>query len=185
MEWITSIDFAILDGIQKLMRCEFWDAVMKILSYLGEAGAVWIILGIVLLFFRKTRVAGIAVLASVALCFISGELIIKNIVARPRPFQEHQIVMNIRPPHGFSFPSAHSSLSFSAATCLTVYFRKFGIPALVLAALIAFSRLYNFVHYPSDVICGIILGILCALFVCWAIRKTGIENRLGAKKHQN
>ena len=160
MEWITSIDFAILDGIQKLMRCEFWDAVMKVLSYLGEAGAVWIILGIVLLFFRKTR-------------------------ARPRPFQEHQIVMNIRPPHGFSFPSAHSSLSFSAATCLTVYFRKLGIPALVLAALIAFSRLYNFVHYPSDVICGIILGILCALFVCWAIRKTGIENRLGAKKHQN
>lgn len=63
MEWITSIDFAILDGIQKLMRCEFWDAVMKVLSYLGEAGAVWIILGIVLLFFRKTRVAGIAVLA--------------------------------------------------------------------------------------------------------------------------
>lgn len=180
MEWIQSVDFAILDGIQSVMRCDFWDVVMKVLSYLGEAGALWIVLSIVLLFSRKTRVAGVAMLVSMALGFLIGDLAIKHLVCRPRPCMLHPLAnMNISPPSSFSFPSGHSTAGFAAAVSLTIWQRKWGIPALVVAAAIAFSRLYNYVHFPSDVICGMILGTACAFFVAWAFRKTGFANRLG------
>ncbi len=118
-------------------------------------------------------------LAAVSAGFLIGELGIKNLVCRPRPFVVNpDVVLNIPPPSGYSFPSGHSCSSFAAATVLVIYDRRIGIPALCVAALVAFSRMYNYVHYPSDVFFGIMLGVAAALAVVFIFRKTGLDKRL-------
>lgn len=178
-EAITSLDFAILDSIQSTLRCPFLDYVMAFFSYMGEAGGIWIILGLILLCFRKTRATGVMLLCAMLLGYLVGELAIKNIVCRPRPFVLNPAVdALIKPPHGFSFPSGHSCSSFAAATVLIVRDKRFGIPALIIASLIAFSRLYNYVHFPSDVLCGILLGVACAILVLVVFKKTKLDIKL-------
>ena len=90
--------------------------------------------------------------------------------------------LNIAIPSGSSFPSGHSCSSLAAATVMLIKDKRFGIPALVLALLIVFSRLYNYVHYPSDVLCGMLLGVICAVVVVLAFKKTGLDNRLSPQK---
>ncbi len=178
-EIIYSMDFAVLDFIQNTMRCEFFDVLMMIFSYLGEAGGIWIIAAIIMLCFRKTRATGVMLLTAVAVGFLVGEIGMKNIICRDRPFIENpSMIPLIKPPSGYSFPSGHSCASFAAATVLFVRDKKFGIPALVVASLIAFSRLYNYVHFPSDVIGGILLGILCAVVTVWIFKKYGFDTKL-------
>lgn len=189
IETITSIDFQILNLIQETLRCAFMDAAMAVFSYLGEAGAIWVLTGIVLLLFRKTRAAGVMLLTAVALGFLVGEVGIKNIVCRVRPFYFNtDLVMNIHAPSGYSFPSGHSCSSFAAAFVLLQRFKEkhfvrqwwVGIAAYAVAILIAFSRLYNYVHYPSDVLAGIVLGTLSALLVCFIFHKLRWDEKLSA-----
>ena len=152
------------------------------LSYMAEAGAVWIIIGIVLIFFRKTRPAGVCLIASIALGFLVGDIVIKHIVARPRPFLVNTgIDLNIIAPTGHSFPSGHCVAAFAATTSLFGMLKEkrwIAFSALGLAVLIAFSRLYNYVHYPSDALCGILLGILCGLIIVFIFKKTKLDKRL-------
>ncbi len=176
---IYSIDFAILDFIQETMRCQFLDYVMAFFSYLGEAGGIWLISAIIMMCFRKTRATGVMVVCAVAIGFVIGEVGLKNIVDRLRPFvQNPEVIPAIKPPSGYSFPSGHSCSSFAAATVLIVRDKKFGIPAIIIASLIAFSRLYNYVHFPSDVLGGIILGVLCAVATIIFFKKTGFDEKL-------
>ncbi len=164
------------------------DVLMTVFSYLGEWGAVWIVLGVAMLFPKKTRATGAILLAALILCTLVGEVTIKNIVARPRPFTYNDFPLIIKTPSGYSFPSVHSCIAFSSAVVLLVrdrrfgipalFLRRFGIPALFLAALIAFSRLYNYVHFPTDVFCGIILGIICAVVTLFVFKKTGLTKKL-------
>lgn len=175
---ITSIDFTILDFIQNTIRCEFLDYVMAFFSYLGEAGGIWIITAIIMLCFRKTRATGVMIICAVAIGLLIGEIGMKNIIGRLRPFvQNPAIEPNISPPSGYSFPSGHSCSSFAAATVIFMQYKKIGILSLVVATLIAFSRLYNYVHFPTDVIAGILLGILCAVAVVCFFRKTGLDKK--------
>ena len=156
MEWIQSVDFAILDFIQQFIKNTFLDIPMMIFSYVGEAGACWIVLGIVLCFFKKSRAS-----------------------QQVNP----DITLNISAPSGYSFPSGHSGMSAAAVTVLLARERKrIAVPALVLGVLIVFSRLYNYVHYPSDVICGILLGVLCALIMLFVFRRTGLDRRLSGDR---
>lgn len=178
MEGILSFDFSILNWIQDTLRCGFMDVLMAVFSYLGEWGAVWIVLGVAMLFPKKTRATGAILLAALILCTLVGEVTIKNIVARPRPFSFNDFPLIIKAPSGYSFPSVHSCIAFSSAVILLVRDRRFGIPALFLAALIAFSRLYNYVHFPTDVFCGIILGIICAVVTLFVFKKTGLTEKL-------
>lgn len=178
MDFITSVDFSILNWIQDNIRCAFLDPVMTVFTYMGEAGLFWIALAVVLVFFKKYRATALIMLSAMAVGFLFGELIVKNIVMRPRPFVTSGFELFISPPGGFSFPSGHSSSSFAAATALLLKDRRFGIPAIIVAAVIAFSRLYNYVHYPSDVLCGIILGIACALLMTFIFKKTGASKKL-------
>lgn len=179
IETIMSIDFSILDFIQNTIRCDFLDAVMKFLSIIGEFGWIWIFAAIIMLCFRKTRAMGVMVLCALLLGFLVGEVGLKNLVCRPRPFLINtDIILSVKPPSSYSFPSGHSCSSFAAATVMFFRDKKFGIPALVLAILIAFSRLYNYVHFPSDVLCGIILGILSAITVLVIFKKTGFDKKL-------
>lgn len=186
MDFITSIDFSILNWIQDNIRVGFLDPVMAGLGYAGEAGIIWIALAVVLLFFKKHRATGVIMLATMALGFLCGDIIIKHIVARPRPFLVNNFPLFVNPPSSFSFPSGHSTCSFAAAVTIILRSRKIGIPTLVLAFLIAFSRMYIYVHYPSDVLCGIILGTLVALLMALIFKKTGAADRIsGIKKAES
>lgn len=179
VEFITSIDFAILDFIQSTIKCVLLDYIMAFFSYIGEAGGIWLISAIIMLVFRKTRSTGVMIIVAVFAGYLIGEVGIKNIVGRLRPFRVNtDIVLNITPPSGYSFPSGHSCSSFAAATVIFMRNKKLGIFALVVASLVAFSRLYNYVHFPSDVICGIILGIICAVVTVYVFRKTGLDTKL-------
>lgn len=168
---IIQIDFSILNFIQEFFRCSFLNVIMPFFSNIGEVGIVWIIIGLIMLFFRKTRSWGIILLCSMLIGYIVGEVAIKNIICRVRPCYFVDINMVVSKPHSYSFPSGHSCSSFAAATVLLKMNKRFGIPSLILASLITFSRLYNYVHYPTDVLCGIVLGVLCALLVCYLFKK--------------
>ena len=170
-EWITNIDFQILDWIQANMKCPFFDFLMPKLSLLGEWGVIWLVIGIVMLFFRKTRRAAVIMLVSTSLVLLFGELILKNTVCRVRPCNVRPYIdIPVKRPTSYSFPSGHSSTAFSCATAIFLHHKVAGVFLLILAFLIAFSRLYNYVHFPSDVLCGALLGAIFAL-ITFAIAK--------------
>lgn len=185
--FITNFDFSVLDFIYQNIRCEFLDPIMAGLSMFAENGIGWIVLGAVLIIPKKTRVWGIMALSAVLLGFLTGELIIKNLVCRPRPFHDYQFFhnnqvlpfeLNVGRTSGYSFPSGHTSCSFASAVVYFMGNKKLGIVALVFAVLIAFSRLYNYVHYPTDVLVGMILGIACAVFTVWLFRKYNWDDKI-------
>ncbi len=158
---ITNLDFFILDII-KTLRCDFLDFVMPLITSLGNGGIIWIISGLLMLLFKKTRKMGITVLISLLLSLIFCNLLIKPVVMRTRPFDLREIILLIAPPTDFSFPSGHASASFAAAVSMYLNNKRYGKWAILLASLIAFSRLYLYVHFPTDVLSGIALGTLLA-----------------------
>ncbi|MBR5278534.1 MAG: phosphatase PAP2 family protein [Clostridia bacterium] len=158
------MELSILDFIQNTFSCAFMDVIMPAISFFGNAGWVWILAGVVMAVIPKTRKIGITVCIALLLSLIVCNLTLKPIVNRIRPYDiKEGIELLITKPHDASFPSGHSSASFAAAVAMVLYNKKIGIPAVVLASLIAFSRLYLYVHFPTDVLGGIILGSLCAV----------------------
>ena len=134
------------------------------LSRLGDAGFLFILTGLILLCFKKTRSCGLLLLISLILGFTVNDLIIKSIVQRVRPFNSFaEILPLVNPPKSFSFPSGHSASAFACAVSLYYTKRKWFAFGLVIAALIAFSRLYVGVHYPTDVLCGTLVGTISAI----------------------
>lgn len=164
--WLAvHFDLPILDWISGHLGCGFLDAVMPVITALGNAGLIWIATAAILLCLPKHRRAGIAAGLALSIGLIVCNLILKELTARPRPYDfqlEHfgkYIPLLISAETDFSFPSGHTIASFEAATVLMLYNKKIGIPALTLACLIAFSRLYLYVHYPTDVLASVVLGI--------------------------
>lgn len=160
MEWLQTLDFQILDSIQGALKCGFLDVVMTVVSRLG-GGIIWGVFGIIFLFFRKRRFDGIAILGALAIAALLTEFAVKLIFLRERPFElnaEHILI--IPPPFGTSFPSGHTTTSFAAAVQFFRINKRCGFIACGFAALIAFSRLYLYVHFPSDVIAGCVFGLL-------------------------
>lgn len=177
-EGIPAFDAAVMEFIQTHFHNPVTDAVFPVLTALGEAGLIWIAASLVLLCFKKTRMTGTLVLVTMLMTFVSGELILKNIICRPRPCAAFpDFPMLIARPDSYSFPSGHSASSFAAAVMLTLRQKKWGWVALVLAALIAFSRVFLFVHYPTDVLAGALLGTLFA-FAVYAVHKKKLEKPL-------
>lgn len=166
MSFIQNIDLDILNFIQNNIRSSFLDNIVPIITKLGNVGIIWIVIAIILLFMKKYRKVGVLMLIALIFTHLIGTVIIKNIVRRPRPFTlMNNFQLLIKKPGEFSFPSGHSSTAFASATILGYYIKKMRIPIFILAFLIAFSRLYLFVHYPSDVLVGAILGIICSFIV--------------------
>ena len=163
-----NFDLPILDWIAANLRCGFLDVLMPIITLLGDAGIFWIAVSAVLICIPKYRKAGmgmgIALLIGVVLC----NMILKPLVGRIRPYDyqlDHfnkTIELLVATPHDFSFPSGHTIASFEAAVALTIRHKKLGAAAMVLAILIAFSRMYLYVHYPTDVLLSVFLGTLFA-----------------------
>lgn len=157
-----NFDMAILDLIQSNIRTGFMDAIMPFITQLGDAGLIWIILSIGLIIPKKTRKIGFVMIIALILNGIICNIILKPMLARIRPFDVNTAIkLLINKPRDFSFPSGHTSASFTAASVLFFRKSKLFVPSLVLAFLISFSRLYLYVHYPSDVLAGLVLGILC------------------------
>ena len=152
------MEIHILDMIQNL-RTPIGDVVVPLITRLGDAGIIWIILTVLLLIIPKTGVIMMAaLLADVLLC----NVVIKNLVARTRPFDVNTAVqLLVAKPRDYSFPSGHTAASFASVTALYLAGeKKMWRAALVLAVLIALSRLYLYVHYPTDIIGGVVFGSL-------------------------
>lgn len=170
------MDFAILYALNNI-HTDILDKIMIGLTYLGDKGVFWILVSVALLFNSKTRKCGIFMIASMAIGLLIGNGIIKNLVARERPcWIDQTINLLITNPKDFSFPSGHTLASFEAAVTIFLFNKKYGIPALILATLIGTSRLYLFVHFPTDVLGGAILGTVIAISVYFIGNKI-IEKR--------
>lgn len=160
-ELIQQTDFQIIDWIQANLRSPALDWFMPKVTFLCEAGWFWIAIAVLCLIWKKHRRCGLNMAMGLILCGVFGNLLLKNLVARARPcWINTSIDMLIAIPKDYSFPSGHSMASFASAIVLLQYDKRVGIPAVILAAIIAFSRLYLYVHFPSDVIVGTLLGIL-------------------------
>lgn len=167
---MADIEFAILDFIQDNFRTNFGNFIMPLITALGNKGMIWIITGLILCISKKYRKSGIIILTALVFSAIICNLTLKPLVARIRPFTANpEIKLLINAPTDFSFPSGHTASSFSVAFALLFSKNRLWIPSMVLAMLIAFSRLYLYVHYPTDVISGIIIGLItgiCTNIIC-------------------
>ena len=161
-----NLDQTILYWVQDNLSCGFLDAVMPKLTLLGSGGAIWLLAAGGMLCTKKYRRQGVLLLAGLAVGVLVGNVCLKNLIARPRPcWLDDSVLMLISVPTDYSFPSGHTLASAIGATVLTKTNRRFGWVAIPLAAVIAFSRLYLFVHYPSDILTGAVLGVLIGLAV--------------------
>ena len=170
-------DLPILEWIAANLRSAFLDAVMPVITLLGDAGIFWIAIAALCLFFPKTRKMGLSMGAALVIGLLLCNVTLKPLVQRIRPYDyqlEHfgkTIQLLIAAQHDFSFPSGHTIASFEAATVILLYNRKLGIPAMILAVLIAFSRLYLYVHDPTDVLASVVLGIGIAFLGTFLVKK--------------
>lgn len=182
MEAIQSFDLFVLNTIQNTLRCGFLDYFTLFINYLTTSGIIWVAAGVIMLFFKKTRAVGIILLAALALGFLTGDVLLKHLVNRPRPFTVNtDIVLLIKQPSGASFPSTHSVLAAAATTVLLSKKRVFGFIALGLTVCIAFMRLYLYVHYPTDVLCGLLIGALCGVSALLISKVLKLENSLSKR----
>lgn len=161
------MDLAILNYVQEHCHNRFTDFLFTLLSRIGNAGAVWILAAVFLGRQRETRHFAFMLFFSIAFAHLISQ-ILKPVIARPRPFMAHPgRPLLIHTPGGYSCPSGHSASSFAAATILCIASRNLGMAAIFLAIAIAFSRIFLFVHYPSDTLIGAILGVLSSFFIMY------------------
>ena len=167
------MELSILHAIQSLHN-PILDQIMIVVfnNLVGSLGQLWIVVGLVLLIIPKTRKCGVAVLLSYLVSFLIGNEWLKDLIARPRPCAvDDTVQLIVKKPGSFSCPSVHTYLAFASATAIYHYYKKPGIGVLIFAALVGFSRMYFFVHYPTDVLFGAVLGILTAFVVCVVLDK--------------
>ena len=151
----------------------FVTSIVRNITMLGEWGSVWLLLGFVMLFSKKTRIPGLVMIGSLAFGFLMNDFIIKKIFMRQRPFEQSASILawlettGYKLPDGFSFPSGHTLCSFACAGVLVFFYGKRGLPALSVAILIGLSRIYMCVHFVTDVLTGAALGLLFAEIVIW------------------
>ena len=160
---LLALDGNILLWIQAFLRQGFWDSIVSFYTKLGDAGLMWIAVCLVLLIIPRTRRAGLAGAMALVLSLLCTNVVLKNLFTRTRPWLVVEGLTALVAEHDpNSFPSGHTSASFAAATALYRHVpRKWGILALVAAALMGLSRLYVGVHFPSDVIVGVLVGGFC------------------------
>ena len=172
LQSVQNLDGEILLQIQQHLRTDMLTPLMKFVTFLGNGGWFWILCAVVLLAIPRTRKTGYAAVLSLIFGVIVTNLLLKNIVARPRPFEEIEaLIPLIAKPTDFSFPSGHTTASFAVAlVMLRMLPKKIGIPAVVLAALVAFSRLYLGVHYPTDVLVGFVVALVGSSLAVWGVR---------------
>ncbi|MCR5452896.1 MAG: phosphatase PAP2 family protein [Lachnospiraceae bacterium] len=166
------------------MHSPISDTIFKLITKLGDKGIFCILLAICLLLVFKDKRMGLTVCLAIVTEFIVCNLILKNIIARDRPFwTSPDLNIIIKEPTDYSFPSGHTSVWFALCTGVFCWNKRWGIIATVVAALVAFSRLYLTVHFPTDVLGGAFVGIIMAIISYRATKyidkKYSLENRFG------
>lgn len=161
MSW----EFEFLYWLQGL-HTGWLDWLMTRITMLGDHGFFWVGLGVILFCLKRTRKIGFAMLISIALGGLVGNIVLKNLIARQRPcWIDPDVGLLVKIPWDYSFPSGHTMVSFEGAVSILLIKKRWGILALVLAVLIMISRLYLFVHFPTDVLAGMVIGISIAIGV--------------------
>ena len=193
----VSFDLPILEWIQANLQSGFMDTIWPIITLFGDAGIFWMIWATLLLFIPKYRRIGLGMWFALALGLLICNITLKPLVGRMRPY-DFQIKelgktwndilaggeLLVELPHDFSFPSGHTIASFEAATVLLINSPAMGIPAMILAVLIAFSRMYLYVHYPTDVIFSIFAGILFAFIGNLLAKKVPLDKIFKKGKYE-
>ncbi len=163
-------EFTFLDWIQTHMQSGMLDRVMPFITFFGSGGWFWIVLTLAGLAYKPTRKYAHVAAIALILYLLCGNLLMKPLIGRIRPFAVNTAVtLLIEAPSDFSFPSGHTQASFAVAAAVFMWKKRWGIAALLFAALIAFSRMYLYVHYPTDVLGGLIFGVgyaLAGLLIC-------------------
>ncbi len=174
----ASFDYAILEAIHQFAVATngalTW--LVRLITSVGDGGLGFILFGLVLLLFRRTRKVGVIVLGAIVVGALFTNVTIKPLVARVRPY-EHDAYRAFWEFVGASresersFPSGHTTTAFAAMTTVFLTCRKkYSWTALVFAALVGFTRLYLVVHYPTDVLGGIVVGVVSALISYFLLR---------------
>jgi len=179
------MELSILHAIQNI-RTPGLDKIMVLIfsTIVGSNGQIWVYLGILAFLFPKTRRCGICMLVSYLLAYFLCDNILKELIARPRPFVvDDSVSMLVKKSSSFSCPSVHSALAFATASAVFFKRKDVGIAALIFAALVGFSRLYFFVHYPTDVLLGAVIGF----FIGWFVTKMSerLYSRQSKKKKKD
>lgn len=169
---MIQLDMAVLDWIQAHLRCGLLDTAVPLITSLGDHGIFWVGLTVILLLLPKYRRIGTAVAIALVVESLCCNTLLKPLIARVRPCDVNTAVqLLIHRPGDFSFPSGHTGASFAAVSALFFAESRLWKPLLPLAVLIALSRLYLYVHYPTDILGGVILGIAAGWLGQWAAKE--------------
>ena len=167
MNW----EFSFLYFLQSLHN-PVLDKIMVIITSLGNEGLLWIGIAVVMVFFKKYRKCAISMGISLLLMELVGNVILKDLIMRERPcWIDPSIELLVKAPSSFSFPSGHTFAGFAASVTIFLNHKREGIAAIAVASLITFSRMYLFVHFPTDILGGIVLGIAVAALVYFCVAK--------------
>lgn len=183
--WV--LDTNILFWIQDAIRNDVLDIIIPFYTSLGEDGIIWIALGIVLLIPKKYRKTGIMVLATLLVMLVVNNIVLKNLIARSRPCWTYpEMVQLVHNPSSYSFPSGHTTSAFAVAFTVLSQHKKLGKVLIIMSAIMAFTRLYVFVHYPTDIYGGILVAAAITTFVCFMEKKISpkIEEFIQKRKEE-
>ena len=186
---MNEIELKFLLFVQEVFKNKFLDFFMPIVTKLGDAGIIWILTAVVLLFMPKFRKVGATMGLALCLGLLIANCGLKPLVQRVRPYDYlfnttgENIKLLVAAQSDFSFPSGHTLASFESATVLLIANRRLGVYAMVLAVIIALSRIYLFMHYPSDVLFGALLGVGIGFLATYIVNKAiGTYKNRKAKK---
>lgn len=157
------LELQILDWIQ-LLRNPVLDQIMLFITKCSDGGMLWIGLAAIFCLKKNTRKTGIMLICALLLEILLCNGILKPMIGRIRPcgvVQHIQLLIDM--PLDPSFPSGHTGASFASTAILFLRKDSLRYPALIIALLTAFSRMYLYVHYPTDILGGMVAGILCGM----------------------
>lgn len=181
MDALNQFEIGILDFIRNNFSCKFLDYFFIAITRLSDEGIFWIILALVLLCFKKTRKTGICLGVVLIIGEILGNQILKKLFERPRPYTVNpDITLVIDKLSSFSFPSGHSRCAVECAVVIFANNKRWGIAAITVAVLTCLSRMYLYVHYPTDVLAGAALGVIDGLLAMFIVKK--VMERINQKK---